>query len=116
MRSTKRLAAISTPRNSIDGERKNQARVVGETPRAAPTWAALTGWIRGWCSIAKGLVNGKQLTDTGPQDTPAPCRSEPARDGDLSADIVGECQCAIASRLTPTGDLQCLKILCTSLD
>ncbi|MNW22315.1 hypothetical protein D3C71_2237230 [compost metagenome] len=53
MRSTSRLAAISTPRNSIEGERKNQARVVGEKPDFARTGATLTAWVRGWCSIAK---------------------------------------------------------------
>ncbi|PYC26776.1 hypothetical protein DMX02_02670 [Pseudomonas jessenii] len=33
------------------------------------------------------------------------CRSEPARDSGLSVAIIGDCQSAIASRLTPTGDL-----------
>ncbi|TKJ78483.1 hypothetical protein PkoCFBP13504_21905 [Pseudomonas koreensis] len=41
--------------------------------------------------------------------TAFPCRSEPARDSGLSVDIIGKCQCAIASRLTPTGDQRCVR-------
>jgi hypothetical protein len=37
----------------MDGVRKNQARAVGETPRFGRDSAALTEWVKGWCSIAK---------------------------------------------------------------
>ncbi|AHZ71900.1 binding-protein dependent transport system inner membrane protein [Pseudomonas mandelii JR-1] len=65
---------------------------------------------------SKGLVNGKQLTNTALKTTSAPCGSEPARESDPSVDINGECQTAFASRLAPTGDLQWLKILCSPLN
>ncbi|MNR33464.1 hypothetical protein D3C85_1511380 [compost metagenome] len=116
MRSTSRLAAIKTPRNSIDGVRKSQARAVGETPRLGRDSAALTEWVKGWCSIAKGLVNGKQLTDTRPDDTEVQCGSGLAREEAVSADINVECHTAFASKPAPTFDLWRFKGLRAALD
>ncbi|TMU83044.1 hypothetical protein FGA82_00010 [Pseudomonas fluorescens] len=43
----------------------------------------------------------------------APCRSEPARDSGMSANIFASCHTAIASRLTPTGELRCQWWFCS---
>src|SRR5689334_542099 len=88
MRNTSRLAAISTPRNSIDGERNNQARVVGETPKRGRTTAAPTGWVRGWCSIA--MVSSMEDQIQGASKCTAPrrsCRRLRSFDLDLDLDL-----------------------------
>ena len=44
------------------------------------------------------------------------CRSEPARDGDVSGDEQAGCAGLIASRLAPTVDLRCMQVLRSTMD